>query len=239
MTHAAPRTRQMTQVKFLRSIPLLSFLPDQELHKLASEAIEQRHRKDEFVFRDGDQVEWLYFVKSGVVRCMKSGPDGKEFIFKPLLPGDSFCCESVTFDRSLAHPGNAQAMGNVTILKIRRRTYLRLVEEYPRAGPQVITYLGSRLRESQEVAQSLALDPAEKRLAGLFVRLAEKVGEPSVQGLRIAAAFTREDFGHMTGMTEETVVRILSRWREQGLVGTNGGKSLVIPSLQALKTLTD
>lgn len=238
MAHVAADTRHRTHVKFLRTIPLLSFLPDQELRKIASQAIEQRYANDEFVFRDGDHAEWLYFIKSGVVRCMKYGLDGKEFILKPLLPGDSFCCESVTFDQTLAHPGNAQAMGDVTILKISRRTYLRLIEQYPRAGPQVISYLGTRLRESQEVAKSLALDPAETRLASLLIRLAEKIGEPSAQGLRITVTFTREDLGHMSGMTEETVVRIFSRWREQGLISTDGGKSLVIPTLHALKTLT-
>lgn len=228
---------QHTHVNFLRTIPLLSFLPDQELRKIASQAIEQQYINNEFVFRDGDPAEWLYFVKSGVVRCLKYGPDGKEFILKPLLPGDSFCCESVTFERSPVHPGNAQAMGPVTILKVSRRAYLRLIERHPRAGPQVISYLGTRLRESQEMAKGLALDPAEKRLASLLVRLAEKVGEPSQEGLRLTVAFTREDLGHMSGMTEETVVRILSRWRDQGLVSTNGGKRLVIPSLQTLKTI--
>ncbi len=237
MAQAAPQTNRMALVKFLRTIPLLSFLPEQELHNIAPEVIEQQHANNEFVFRDGDSADWLYFVKHGVVRCLKYGPDGKGFILKPLLPGDSFCCESVTFDQSLPHPGNAQAMGNVTIVKLSRRTYLQLIEQYPRAGPQVITYLGNRLRESQEMAKSLALDPAEKRLAALLVRLAEKVGVPSEQGVRITTVFTREDLGHMTGMTEETVVRILSRWRESGLVSTAGGKNLLIPAIAPLKTL--
>jgi CRP-like cAMP-binding protein len=237
MVPVVPETRRMALVKFLRTIPLLSFLPDQELRKLASQVIEQHYVNNEFVFRDGDHAEWLYFIKNGVIRCLKYGPDGKKFILKPLLPGDSFCCESVTFDQSLAHPGNAQAMGNVTILKISRRTYLQLIEQYPRAGPQIISYLGRRLRESQEVAKGLALDPAEKRLASLIVRLAEKVGEPSKQGLRLTVVFTRDDLGHMSGMTEETVVRILSRWREQGLIATNGGKNLVILTFHALKAL--
>lgn len=228
----------MTKVEFLRTVPLLSFLSDEDLQKIAPQVIEQQFGKDEFVFRDGDKAEWFYFLKSGVIRCLKYGPDGKAFILKLLLAGDVFCCESVTFDGSSVHPGNAQAMTPVTILKLSRRAYLCLLGKNPRASLQVISYLGNRLRESQDVAKSLALDPAEKRLAALLIRLAEKVGEPSARGVRIAVDFTREDLGHMTGMTEETVVRIFSRWREQGLLSTNSVKSLVIQDFRALQSLT-
>jgi len=227
----------MTSIEILRKVPLLSFLSDDQLREISPHVVMRRFEKDEFVFREGDRAEWLYFLQSGVVRCLKYGENGKEFILKALLPGDVFCCESVTFDGSSVHPGNAQAMGPVSILKVSRQAYLRQIARHPQAGMQLISYLGGRLRESQDTAKSLALDPAEKRLAALLVRLADKIGEPVEQGIRIAVAFTREDLGHMVGLAEETVVRILSRWRTQGLVSSNGAKTLVVQDLATLKTL--
>jgi CRP/FNR family transcriptional regulator len=223
----------------LRAVPLLSFLSDQELAQIEPLVIEHQYKKDEFVFREGDKAEWFYFLKTGAVKCLKYTSEGKELILKALLPGEIFCCESVTFDGTAVHPGNAQALGPATILKLSRAAYLDLLHKHPPATLQVISYLGHRLKESQDLAKSIALDPVEKRLAKLLVRLAEKVGVREKEGIRIGILLSREDIAHMTGMTEETAVRILSRFKEQHILLSDCGKKLVILDLETLKTLAD
>jgi len=221
----------------LRQIPLLSFLTDEELQQISPLVIEQQYRKDQFVFREGEKAEWFYFLKKGAVKCLKFSPEGKELILKILLPGEIFCCESVTFDGTAVHPGNAQAVQQATLLKLSRKAYLELLEKHPPATFQVISYLGGRLKESQDLAKSVALDSAEKRVAALLVRLADKIGEPENGGIRIAIALSREDLAHMVGITEETVVRILTRFKEQHLLQSDCGKKLIVSDINSLRKL--
>ncbi|MBI3809712.1 MAG: Crp/Fnr family transcriptional regulator [Nitrospirae bacterium] len=222
---------------FLRTVPLLSFLTDQEIQEIKPLLIEQLYEKGTFVFQEGEKAEWFYFLKKGAIKCLKFSLEGKELILKVLLPGEIFCCEAVTFDGTAVHPGNAQAMVPTTVLKLSRKVYFDLLKNHPPATLEVISYLGGRLKESQDQAKSIALDPAEKRIAALLLRLAEKVGEQEKEGVRIGIPLSREEIAHMTGMTEETAVRIVSRFKEQRILLPECGKKLVVCNMEALRKL--
>lgn len=224
-------------LRFLRTVPLLAFLSDEEIRQIHPKLVERHYPKGTFVFREGQKAEWFYFVKSGAIKCLKFSPEGKELILRLLLPGEIFCCESVTFDGTAVHPGNAQAIMPCTILELSRESYFQTIQACPQAAIQVITYLGNRLKESQDLAKSVALDPAEKRIAALLVRLAEKVGESDPMGIRIVLPLRREDIAHMVGIQEETAVRILTRMKEQHILLPNAGKALVVTDIEALRKL--
>ncbi|MER3423952.1 MAG: hypothetical protein C4293_12700, partial [Nitrospiraceae bacterium] len=86
------------------------------------------------------------------------------------MPGDLFCCEAAVFDGA-RHPGCAQPVGDVSVLRLSKRSYFDLLRRNPDAAFEVIKYLGNRLNEAQENAKGLALARAEQRLAGLLVSL--------------------------------------------------------------------
>lgn len=227
----------MDEFDILKTVPLLAFLTDQELREIKPLLIEQLYEKGTFIFREGEKAEWFYFLKSGAVKCLKFTSEGKELILRILLPGEIFCCEAVTFDGTAVHPGNAQTLCPATILKLSRKVYCDLLQNHPRAACQVISYLGSRLKESQDQVKSIALDPAEKRIAALLLRLAEKLGVQEKEGIRIGIHLSREEIAHMTGMAEETTVRILSRFKEQRVLLPECGKKLIVHDIEALRKL--
>jgi len=227
----------MDDLSLLKTVPLLSFLPDDTLADIRTKLIEQQYEKGEFIFREGDKAEWFYFLKQGAIKCLKYAPQGDELILKILLPGEMFCCESVTFEGDTVHPGNAQSLGPTTVLKLNRTIYFECLREHPPVTMQVISYLGNRLKESQDLAKSLALDPAETRVAALLLRLAEKLGEKEPEGVYIGIQLTRQEIAHMIAITEETAVRILTRLKEQGILHAQSGKKLVIADMDALKQL--
>ena len=99
----------MDGLDLLKTVPLLSFLPDDSLEDIKTKLVEQHYEKGEFIFREGEKAEWFYFLKQGAIKCLKYAPQGSELILKILLPGEMFCCESVTFEGDTVHPGNAQS----------------------------------------------------------------------------------------------------------------------------------
>ena len=70
------------------------------------------------------------------------------------------------------HPGTAQPMGNVSILRMHKSAYFNMLKRNPDAAIEVIKYLGNRLHEAQEKNKILALDRADQRLAALLTDLA-------------------------------------------------------------------
>ena len=219
----------------LKAIPLFNLVKRSERQRLAGEVTETRYRKGQFIFREGDPAEFFHIVKEGTVKCVKTSSDGKEVTLKVLMPGDLFCCEAAVFEGA-PHPGCAQPMGDVSVLRLRKKAYFEMLKRNPEAAVEVIKYLGNRLNEAQEKAKVLALDGAEQRLAGLLVGLVERSGTPEGSGYRLMVRLTRQDLANMVGITTETAIRIMGRFKKARLVkGT--AKQLTILDLSRLKQL--
>jgi CRP/FNR family transcriptional regulator, cyclic AMP receptor protein len=202
---------------------------------MLQELTESHYGKNEVIFREGDPTEYFHIVKEGTVKCVKSTPDGKECTLKMLMPGDLFCCDAAAIEGA-CHPGTAQPMGNVSILRLSKKAYFEMLRRSPDAAIEVIKYLGNRLNEAQEKAKIMALDRADQRLASLLVDLATRSGMKDPQGTRLTIRLTRQDMANMVGTTTETTIRIMSRFKRDRLVSGTANR-LVIRDLPRLKAL--
>jgi CRP/FNR family cyclic AMP-dependent transcriptional regulator len=219
----------------LAHIPLLNILSSADRQRVLQDLTEQRYTKKDVIFREGDPTEYFHIVKEGTVKCVKSSPDGKECTLKMLMPGDLFCCDAAAFEGT-AHPGTAQPMGDVSILRMNKKAYFDMLRRNPEAAIEVIKHLGNRLNEAQEKAKVLALDRADQRLASLLVDLATRNGIQSPQGLMLPMRLTRQDMANMVGTTTETAIRIMSRFKRDRLVSGTATR-LIILNLDRLKAL--
>lgn len=219
----------------LNRIPLLNILSAQDRQQVLDTLTETRYGKGQYIFREGDPTEYFHIVKEGTVKCVKSSLDGKECTLKVLMPGDLFCCDAATFDGA-SHPGTAQPMGEVSVLRMRKEAYFDMLRRNPDAAMEVIRYLGSRLNEAQEKAKILALDRADQRLASLLVGLAERTGVQEPNGIRLSVRLTRQDMANMVGVSTETAIRIMARFKKDRLVSGTAAR-LVIRDFAKLKLL--
>ncbi|MET0516075.1 MAG: Crp/Fnr family transcriptional regulator [Nitrospiraceae bacterium] len=229
----SPPDEPTTSTDSFRNIPLLNILREPDRREFLEELTEAHYGKGDYIFRQGDPAEYFHIVKQGTVKCVKSSPEGKECTLKVLMPGDLFCCEAAVFDGS-PHPGTAQPMGDVSVLRLSKKAYFDLLRKNPDAAIEVIKYLGARLNEVQEQAKILALDRADQRLASLLVNLAERTGVKESQGFRLGVRLTRQDMANMVGVTTETVIRIMARFKKLRLVSGNAAR-LVVRDLAHLK----
>lgn len=218
-----------------KKIPLLNVLTARDRKDLAGQLVESSYRKDQFIFREGDPAEYFHILKEGSVKCVKTSPDGKEVTLKVLMPGDLFCCEAAVFDGA-PHPGCAQPMGDVQVLRLSKKAYFDVLRRNPEAAIEVIRYLGQRLNEAQENAKVMALDGAEQRLAALLVNLAARTGVKGEGGVRLTVRLTRQDLANMIGITVETAIRIMGRFKRARLV-SGTAKQILIRDLPGLKAL--
>lgn len=218
-----------------RNIPLLNILREPDRRQFLEELTEAHYGKGDYIFRQGDPADYFHIVKQGTVKCVKSSPEGKECTLKVLMPGDLFCCEAAVFDGS-PHPGTAQPMGDVSVLRLSKKAYFNLLRKNPDAAIEVIKYLGTRLNEVQEQAKILALDRADQRLASLLVNLTERTGVKDSHGFRLGVRLTRQDMANMVGVTTETVIRIMARFKKLRLVSGTAAR-LVVRDLPRLKQM--
>lgn len=90
------------------------------------------------------------------------------------------------------------------------------------------------LRRTARLRGQWAL-PVKARLAAFLFELEEAVGEPSEAGLILHVPLFRDEIADYLGTRTETVCRILTRWREEGLIVMDTPRVLVIPDRTRLR----
>lgn len=225
---------QVPSAAVLKRISLFSFLSDAELAEIAGLFHQKRVAKDEYIFLEGDPPERLYILLRGRVKLIKHSEDGKDVILHLVSPGEWF--GSVAAFGRRPHPFSAQALEPSLALEVAGRDFAALMDRYPPIANQIIQELVERLTDAHEMMLRLALEPVEGRIAHTLTRLAHKAGNTRANSVTIEVPLTRQDIAEMAGTTVETTIRVLSRWRKQGIVQMVGGR-LVITNPQRLEQI--
>lgn len=221
---------------FLRKSPVFADLPAREISALAAVARDESYRPREYIFTEGDPALWFCLVRSGRVKVLRQSRAGKDVVLELLGPGEAFGGVAVIERRP--YPASAQATEPSVILKIPQDPIVAVAERYPSIIRQMALMIGRRLRTAHDSVKSLAVDPAEARLAAALLRLGEREGAAGPHGLTLPFHLTRQSLADMTGTTVETAIRIVSRWLRKGLL-LEDGSHLVLADLDALREMAE
>ena len=214
--------------------PPFGALSPQERSRLIPYARLRRYEKGEAIFREGDPSERFHSIVSGRVKVVKFAPYGKELILEIFGPGDPFGAVAAYEGRPF--PASAVALQDTDIISISRHDFFNLIADHPEIARGLLLGLTRRLIELTQKLAQLSSGGVEYRLAALFLKLADRMGEKQGEGIVIHLALSRQDIADMVGTTIETAIRIMSRWNRDGVVRTEPS-SFVIPNRQALETI--
>lgn len=187
--------------------------------------------RGQFVFFEGDPASSLYVVESGVIEANLIHGDGKVFIFHFLFPGD-LVGEGVAYGQS-AYPFSAVARKDASLWKIKRDDLLPVLRDDDGLERYFIDVLGKKLEDSYIKTRCIAGERVEKRVACILLKTIGEHGIFDRCGERIDTPLTNRDISGLIGSTEETVSRIMSRLKKNGIVGIED-KRLVVVDRQAL-----
>jgi CRP-like cAMP-binding protein len=219
----------------LEKIELFKSLSDDEIKELSPYLSEKSYKKKEHIFSEGNAPEWFYIVSKGKVKITKLSHEGKEIILEVISPYDIF--GGVAVLRNIPYPANAVAMEDSEVLRISRKNLMRLADRFPHLMHALALELGDRVKNSLDSLKNIALERVEARIAALLLKLANKVGVETKEGLLIDMRLTKQDVADMVGTTVETSIRTFSKFKKEGLVQDANGK-FVIKDKEGLMTLS-
>jgi CRP-like cAMP-binding protein len=217
-----------TAAQILRQSLIFSSLSDNELNELAKLAVERSLTPNEFIFWDGDNPEWFYLIAKGRVKVLKHSSSGKEFVIAFFGAGEMF--GEVAVFEGKPYPASAQSVTETRVVGIRRKDFLAFLASRPQVALSIIGVLGERLRDAQSRLRDLAVERVEQRLASVLLRLSSKLG-PTLP-------FTRQEIADMAGTTTETAIRVMSQFRDRGIVSSTRGR-VIIRDKEKLRLLSE
>jgi CRP-like cAMP-binding protein len=212
---------------FLATVPLFRELDRTAVRGFASLTREQRYGKGSLIVTEGDEGEALFVVRSGEVKVILIGDDGREVILDVLGVGDHFGELSLIDGRPRsAHVVATQASA---LLVLRRADFRRQVEQSPSVAWGLMVELSRRLRQADGTIGSLVLLDVPGRVAKVLLEHATP-GEPA----RMVKQLTHQTIAHMIGASRETVSRAMAEFQDKAMISVQR-RVVTIINRQALE----
>lgn len=191
------------------------------------------------IFRTGDASDGLYELVSGKVKLSRlpgETPDhpanGHESLLRLVAAGQIFG-ELAVFDGG---PRNASAIA-VTKAVVRRfppEAIQRMLRHHPDLAIACLTLISRRLRFALERTTDFHIRDGAARLVKAILILGVRFGERDGSQLVIRHDLTQAELGALTGLSRETVSKVLTDLAGQGLL-TAGSDTIVVTDEDALR----
>ncbi len=190
-----------------------------------------RYKPRQVIFYEGNQPYGLYCIKTGKVKIYKTDAEGHYQILRIAGPGD-IVGYSALFSAQ-PYTVTAEALEETNVCFIDKKNFFQILESHPRTAFRVMTTLAQDLGRAECQVSSMVHRSIRERMAELLLFFKTKYGEKNHQGIRLNISLTREEFAEMIGCTQESVIRLLSDFKEERMIVVRG-REITLCDLPAL-----
>ncbi len=207
-------------------VSIFSNLNREELIEIISMTGHERYEKGDSIFLEGVKANTLYIIHEGKIKLFKYTRDGKEQILHILSEGDFF--GELNLFKESEYPFHAKAVTPTKLCTLTKEKMKNIILERPEIGIKILEVIGERLSKLETLAQNLATNDVEVRIAYLLLELKEEYGIETEKGIEIKLPITREEMSSYTGVARETISRKLKKFEEEGMIKLIGNKKIII-----------
>lgn len=170
----------------------------------------------EHIFRTGDPFRAIFAVRGGTVKTRMSDREGREQVLGFYLPGEviglnaiypeHFPCDAVALDTSYFCRFSFPAMS-------------ALAARIPALQKHLFRLLSKELGSASLLAGDHS---ADERVAAFLMELSGRYAARGFSANRFHLSMSRGDIANYLRLAAETVSRVLTRFRSQGLIQIEG-----------------
>lgn len=229
MTPSIPRS-------LVKNLDLFRAVPDKDLDTVLAIAKSIRVHPGETVFQQGEPADHFFVLLHGHLKVMQTTTEGDQIMVRYVVPGEVFGIAKAM--QRPAYPATCAAVEESVVLAWPSSEWDRFMTGNLQFAANALQTVGQRLHDAHSRIQELSTEEVEQRVARCILRLIDSSGEETEEGIAVNFPITRQDIAEMTGTTLHTVSRLLSAWRERGLVIT-GRKRVIVRKVDDLIRLAE
>jgi CRP/FNR family cyclic AMP-dependent transcriptional regulator len=223
---------KLNPAQALSRVPIFSGLTESELSFLAHRAVLRHYPAGALVFAESEPCSGMYVVESGHIRIFKTSASGREQVLSIDGPGSSVA-ELPVFDGG-NYPASVAAIDDASLVFVGKQDFQALCVAHPQVALKVLRVVGARLRKLVGIIEELSFTTVRHRLASYLVRLAQREGTQTSNGIEINLPASKQELASEIGTVRELVSRNLSRFQAEGLLQFNG-RLVVVRDIKALE----
>lgn len=196
-----------TENCYLTNNCIKEWLPAIEANKKVYEV-----KKGEYVFKEGELVEGIYFVYQGKLKVHKKWTSDKELILRFATDGKILGHRGLSTNNSY-YPISATALENSVVCYINFDFFNSTLKVNPDFAYKLLMFFADELQESERKMRNIAHMSVKGRLAQALLSFKNQFGVKDDGSLSIE--LSKQDVSSYIGATYETLFRILNELIEE------------------------
>jgi CRP/FNR family cyclic AMP-dependent transcriptional regulator len=224
------------QVRLLSMVEVLEALSQEELEELSRRAPDTLLDPGEVFIMPHKGDERLFVLMKGRAQIYETDRDGEE-ITLTVVEGGNIFGETALTGQHLSEV-YARALEPSVVCSLKRADIERIILSHPEVGLRLVRRLSERLRETEIRLAEVVNKPVLARLASLILRIADREGVVTKEGIVVPTRYTHERLGTMIAAKRVAVTRAFNHLRQAGAVGVNE-RRIHIRNPNTLKRIAD
>ena len=201
-------------------------LNNSDLNSL-DDVIQQRRlvHKNENIFQQGDRSGYIYAVRSGSVKTFTTDKNGDEQVLGFHLPGEILGLDGM--DNQI-HSCSGIALDTSTICELPIGDLNVLCVKIPGLQQQLLSLISSEITKDHTMLMLLARRNGEQKLATFLINLSGRLKARGYSADEFDLTMSRYDIGNYLGLADETVSRLISKFKENKVVSAERKKISIL-----------
>ena len=207
-------------------------LTKEEYELLEANSVRIKYKKREIICKQGGFVSQILFVESGLTKVYID--DGVNSLVLKIIPeGNLLGLASVSEEHNV-YQYSAMAYVDTVIKQIDVKIFRQLLHQNTAFAKEVIDILTSNSLQIYGRFFCITYKQSYGRLADILLCLANRIFKNTEFNLPLS----RQDLAELSGMSQETVIRILKKFKADGLIEMEG-KTLKVIDFERLQRISE
>lgn len=206
----------------VKKLPFFSGLNKKEIVLLKNNLVTHQYKKSQIILFQGGRNFGLFFIHSGSVKITRSEKFQRESCLKFLKKDEFFGLENLYLDESFI---TVQSLEDSIVSFLPQEFFRPFVESNPSVALHLLKIANKLVCSYQEKLSYLTQNNAEENLAKVLLDLhnslspSSDIAQEEVSGKApYAIPLSRADLASMIGTAQETAIRLLSKFKEEGYI---------------------
>ncbi|MGZ5221531.1 MAG: response regulator [Chitinophagaceae bacterium] len=182
-----------------------------------------RYKKKQIIYSEGNHPNRLYYVVKGKVKAYKANEDGKQLVTELFCPGDFLGHIALLGDT--VYKDTAETLEETELAIIPKEDFDELVNKNAQVTQKFIQLLAKNIAEKEDQLLGLAYNSLRKKVADALLLLQRKYQKKEEN---FFIDISRENLATIAGTATESVIRTLSDFRSEKLIGMKDGNITII-----------
>lgn len=209
-------------------------LGEAHLKEIDSAKTTNHYKPKQIVFYEGNIPYGLYCVTSGKIKVYKMDAEGHQQIVRLAGPGDILGYRCLLADEP--YSATAETLEEAEICFLDKKTFVHILETHPMTASHVLRSLAKDLGHAESQMVGLVHKNIRERLAELFLIFQKKYGEKVSNGTHLKISLTREELAELIGTTQESVIRLITEFKQDGLISVDGRNITLLDTKKLIET---